>query len=100
MSDKIENGILYECGPFYEHDYYAPQQDTYVCSVTGKVCESVSKHFREYRAFVKRLSDANDGGIFYHDEPNLCTDPYYFGRCSVYDNFMKKVAEFAKNTGR
>lgn len=96
MSDKIENGILYECGPFYERDYYAPQPDTYVCSVTGKVCESVSKHFREYRAFVKRLSDANDGGIFYHDEPNLCPSM----RCIVYENEFIKRAKTLKTQSR
>ena len=93
MADKIENGIL------YERDYNLPQ-DTYVCSATGLVCEKVSKHFREYRAFIERLSEANDKGSFFLYEPNLCIDPNYFGRCTVYDNFMKKVAEFAKNKER
>ena len=88
-----------EMEPLYERDYNLPQ-DTYVCSATGLVCEKVSQHFREYRAFVEELSETNDSRVFLHGEPNLCTDPYYFGRCTVYDNVMKKVAELAKNKGR
>ena len=92
MSKKIE------MEPWYERNYNLPQ-DTYVCSATGLVCEKVSQHFREYRAFIERLSETNDDRLFLHGEPNLCIDPEYFGRCSVYDNFMKKVAEFSKTRG-
>ena len=42
-----------ELEPLYERDYNLPQ-DTYVCSATGLVCENVSKHFREYRAFINK----------------------------------------------
>ncbi|MBO4480369.1 MAG: hypothetical protein J5742_01955 [Alphaproteobacteria bacterium] len=93
MTEKIE------MEPLYERDYNLPK-DTYVCSATGLVCEKVSQHFREYRAFVKRMSESNDKGSFFHYEPNLCTDPNYFGRCSVYDNFIKKVTEFANAKNR
>jgi len=96
MADKIENGILYECGPFYEHDYYAPKQDTYVCSVTGQVCESISKHFREYRAFIRMLSETGDTRIFLQGEPNLCPSM----RCIVYENEFLKRAKTLKTQGR
>lgn len=92
MTEKIETE------PLYERDYNLPQ-DTYVCSATGLVCEKVSQHFREYRAFIEHLSETNDSRLFLQGEPNLCADPDYFGRCPVYDNFMKKVAEFAKSRG-
>jgi len=88
-----------EMEPLYERDYNLPQ-DTYVCSATGLVCEKVSKHFREYRAFIEHLSETNDDRLFLQSEPNLCTDPNYFGRCTVFDNFMKTVTKFAKNKGR
>lgn len=94
MSKKIE------LEPLYERDYNSPQEDTYVCSATGLVCKKVSKHFREYREFVKMLSETGDTRVFLHGEPNLCTNPNYFGRCTVYDNFMKTVTKFAKNKGR
>ncbi len=88
-----------EMEPLYERDYNLPQ-DTYVCSATGLVCKKVSKHFREYRAFIKELSETGDTRTFLHGEPNLCTDPYYFGRCTVYDNFIKAVTKFAQNNER
>ena len=85
-----------EMEPLYERDYNAPQEDMYVCSATGLVCKKVSKHFREYRAFIKYLSETNDDRLFLHNEPNLCANPNYFGRCSVYDNMTKKIAQMVK----
>ena len=52
-----------EMEPLYERDYNLPQ-DTYVCSATGLVCEKVSQHFREYRAFIEHLSETNDNRLF------------------------------------
>ena len=63
-------------------------------------CEKVSQHFREYRVFIEHLSETNDNRLFLQGEPNLCIDPDYFGRCTVFDNFMKTVTKFAKNKGR
>ncbi len=98
MSEK-ENAA--DSGPLYKRMHgYDVQPWTYKCTVSGSVCERVTKYFQDYAAFVKRMSDNNDNGIFLTQELNLCTDPNYFGRCTVYDNFMKTVTKFAKNNER
>ena len=75
--------------PLYERDYNLPQ-DTYICLATGQVCDRVSKHFREYRAFIERLSETNDDRVFLHSEPNLCVDLHRLDRCPIFDLFYKK----------
>ena len=74
-----------EIGPFYENK----GDLTYVCDLTGQVCNCVTKHFREYRDFVARLSEHDDGSLFLTSEPNLCTQM----RCSVYENEWIRQAE-------
>jgi len=77
-----------EIGPFYENK----GDDTYVCDLTGRVCGCVSKHFQNYRAFVKRMSESGDNGIFLTNEPNLCTRML----CSVYEKEWIRQAQELK----
>lgn len=75
-----------EIGPFYENK----GNDTYVCDLTGRVCGCVTNHFRDYRDFIKGLSDSGDGRLFLTSEPNLCTQM----RCSVYeDEWIRQAQE-------
>lgn len=42
------------------------------CTATGWDCARATKHFQEYRDFVKRMSENKDSGIFFTVEENLC----------------------------
>lgn len=77
-----------EIGPFYENK----GNYTYVCDLTGRVCGCVTKHFREYRDFIKGLSERGDDRLFLTSEPNLCTQM----RCSVYENEWIRQAQERK----
>lgn len=77
-----------EIGPFYENQ----GNDTYVCDLTGRVCGCVTKHFQDYRAFIRDLSERGDDRLFLTSEPNLCTQM----RCSVYENEWIRQAQERK----
>ena len=77
-----------EIGPFYENK----GNDTYVCDLTGQVCGCVTNHFREYRNFIKGLSERGDDRLFLMGEPNLCTQML----CSVYENEWIRQAQERK----
>ena len=77
-----------DIGPFYEKK----GGYTYVCDLTGRVCGCVTNHFREYRDFIKDLSERGDDRLFLTSEPNLCTQM----GCSVYENEWIRLAQERK----
>lgn len=86
---KKENTV--DLGPLYKRMHgYDVKPWTYKCTVSGAVCERVTKYFQDYVAFVKRMSDTNDKGSFLIHEPNLCIS------CWVYENELKYKSEIAK----
>lgn len=56
------------------------------CVATGWDCERATKHFQEYRDFVKRMSETQNSGIFFTCEENLCTKGAV---CPVWDLWVK-----------
>ncbi len=81
-----------EVGPFYENK----GDLTYGCDLTGQVCGCVTKHFRDYRDFIKGLSESGDDRLFLHSESNLCPQM----GCSVYENEWLRQVQERKNRDR
>ena len=78
--------------PLYEK--LDSQSDVYICSGTGNICIKVTKHFKEFHAFVDGLSKRSENRTFITSESNLCIG------CPVWNNLMQRIAEKAKEKVR
>ena len=66
-----------------------PFSDEYICRVTGKKCETVSEHFKDFRFAVAYMAEHEINYPFFTRERNLCRE----NNCCIWQDFIQKQAQ-------